>query len=168
MVKVFLRDLKQSTLAMEEELPVSSFGKEISILEPVKVNLKLNKSGDKISVSGVVRTAVELTCSRCLEKFSYNIDTDIDIVYQPAEKEPREIEELKEEDFKIATYDEPVLNLADDIREAVYLAVPIKPLCREDCQGICPKCGKNLNVKKCGCIKEMLDPRFAKLKEFFK
>ena len=168
-MKVALKDLIQKTLYISKELPTSFFGKEITLTEPVRVNLKLNKSGDEISVRGVVETVVRLSCSRCLEGFSYNIDTDIDVIYQPFKKEICEkAEELKEDDLIIATYTEPVINLDGDIREAIHLAIPMKPLCSEECQGLCPNCGQNLNVKRCECITHSIDPRLADLGKLLK
>jgi len=50
------------------------------------------------------------------------------------------------------------------MREQFYLALPMKPLCREDCKGLCPRCGEDLNVKGCGCVIETADPRWEALK----
>lgn len=129
----------------------------------MRVDLKLNRIEDKVTVKGTVETTAKLSCSRCLETFMYPIDTDIDILYQPLKEKIREADELKKEDFRIATYNEPVLDFDDDIREAVCLAVPMKPLCREECQGLCPECGQNLNIARCECIMRSIDPRLAKL-----
>jgi uncharacterized protein len=57
-----------------------------------------------------------------------------------------------------------VLDLAHMLREQFYLAMPMRPLCREDCRGLCPQCGTNLNVDSCGCTRERHDPRFDGLR----
>ncbi len=175
MLKVSIKNLTQRTLNIKEEFPASLFGEEIPLRKPVRVDLKLRKSADKVSVRGMVETAVKLNCSRCLEGFSYDIDTDIDIVYQPFGKgahefvcrEAGEGEELKRDDFRIATYTEPVLSLGGDIREAIHLAVPMKPLCSEECQGLCPGCGQNLNIKRCECVTHSIEKKFSELGKFF-
>ena len=174
-VKVAIKNLTQRTLNIKEEFPASLFGEEIPLRKPVRVDLKLNKSADKVSVRGTVETAVKLSCSRCLGDFSYDIDTDVDIVYQPFRKgthefacrEAAEGEELKRDDFGIATYTEPVLSLGGDIREAIHLAVPMKPLCSEECQGLCPGCGQNLNIKRCECVTHSIRKKFSELGKLF-
>ncbi len=171
-MKVALKDLTRKTLNIREEFPTSLLGKEIPLLvKPVRADLKLNRSGDKVSVRGTVGTVVRLSCSRCLEDFSYDIDTDVDILYQPLKKgindpacrEAPEVEELRVDDFRVAAYSEPVLNLDEDVREAIHLAIPIKPLCREECQGLCPRCGQNLNIKRCDCITHSISKKFSEL-----
>jgi len=163
-LKVALKDLTRKTLKIREEFPTSLIGEGISLLKPVRADLKLNRSGDKVSVRGTVGTVVRLSCSRCLEDFSYDIDTDVDILHQPLKKGiHEEVEELRADDFRVAAYSEPVLNVDEDVKEAIHLAIPMKPLCREECQGLCPRCGQNLNTRRCDCITHSMEKKFSEM-----
>ena len=68
----------------------------------------------------------------------------------------------------VSYYREGTIDLKEDVREAIILAFPLKPLCRPECRGLCPHCGRNLNEEKCECREEKIDPRLAKLKELLK
>jgi len=164
-MKISIDELTLQPSRIRKDLPVGAYGEEIILLEPVRIRVNLQKSGEKVYVHGSVETAVELTCCRCLERFSYGIDTDIDLVYQPAEHSEEQNEQLGRDDLKTIKYSEPVLDLDDDARQAIHLAVPFKPLCRDGCQGLCPGCGRNLNSGSCGCMDRALNSQFAELKK---
>jgi len=70
---------------------------------------------------------------------------------------------LPEEPGVFTISEQHILDLTEAIRQNAIVAIPMKPLCREDCAGICPKCGKDLNQGECGCPTEEVDPRWAKL-----
>ena len=76
--------------------------------------------------------------------------------------------EMNDDDPSIVTYDEPRIDVAPLAREQCYLAIPMKPLCRPDCQGLCPQCGTNRNVATCTCENQWEDPRLAGLKSLLK
>ena len=73
--------------------------------------------------------------------------------------------EIQEDDLTTAFYENETIDLGQLMREQFYLALPMKPLCREDCQGLCPQCGTNLNRGTCTCRDNWIDPRLAALKE---
>ena len=88
-----------------------------------------------------------------------------DLRYQPARANTGEGErEIEEDDLTTAFYDNDEIDLGQLMREQFYLALPMKPLCRDDCNGLCPKCGTNLNPRPCDCKREWEDPRLAALK----
>jgi uncharacterized protein len=76
--------------------------------------------------------------------------------------------EMAEDDPSLVLYDQPQIDLAQVAREQCYLAVPMKPLCRPDCQGLCPHCGTNRNTGTCTCENRWEDPRLAGLKSILK
>jgi uncharacterized protein len=78
-------------------------------------------------------------------------------------REEEEVE-LQEEDLNTAYYRDHVLDLGEMLREQFYLALPMRPLCRPDCQGLCPQCGADRNVEACQCQTEWVDPRLSVLK----
>ena len=115
---------------------------------------------------GNVGTELELDCSRCLEPFSLPIDFAFDQRYLPMSEASTAAErEVPEEDLQTSYYREDAIDLNELMREQFYLVLPMKPLCREDCHGLCPVCGTNLNRGTCACPREWEDPRMAVLRK---
>jgi uncharacterized protein len=73
--------------------------------------------------------------------------------------------EMDDEDLETSYYRDDQIDLSELLREQFYLALPMKPLCRDDCRGLCPECGINLNAGTCTCAPTWEDPRLAALKE---
>ena len=104
-----------------------------------------------ILVSGLLETRDEMVCSRCLQSFGQELKFKLEEEY---------LLYPEEGDFAINEYRE--IDLSDALRQYTLLTEPMKPLCCEDCAGLCPQCGKNLNLGRCGCTEE-IDPRLAVL-----
>ena len=89
----------------------------------------------------------------------------LDLRYVPQAENTGEVEqEIGDDDLATAYYREGMLDLVELMREQFVLALPMKPLCAEDCRGLCPECGTNLNKGQCGCTPRWEDPRLAALK----
>jgi len=147
--------------------PPSGFEAEdgFRIAAPVELGFDLYKDHAKVRLAGTLRTTIELDCSRCLEGFTVPVDAAFDGQYQPSSEIPAETErEVGEEDLDTAFYRDGVIDLRELVREQLYLQLPMKPLCRESCGGLCPVCGTNLNTGSCECSHEWEDPRLAPLK----
>jgi uncharacterized protein len=118
-----------------------------------------------IRVSGDLNTSVELLCARCLEPVVQDVSRKFDLLYRPlgvdAGKEELSVTATEAE---VSYYQGEGLLLEDALREQVLLALPLKVLCREDCKGLCPHCGNNLNQEPCSCEAEE-DLRWAALKD---
>jgi uncharacterized protein len=100
-----------------------------------------------------------------VEPFELPFDASFDLRYVPVVENSGERElEIEDEDLATAYYREGLLDLIDLLREQFQLALPMKPLCTEDCRGLCPECGTNLNRVDCGCAPKWEDPRLAPLK----
>jgi uncharacterized protein len=113
-----------------------------------------------------VQGTIELGCSRCLEPFEVPVDAGFDLLFLPAGTHVPgdEDRELGEDDTGVSFYHEDVIDLGEVIREQFYLALPMKPLCREDCAGLCPICGINKNREACSCESTWVDPRMEPLR----
>ena len=123
--------------------------KEIEVEGPLKISLDVLKAENSFVLTGKIVGDLILECSRCLKEFTYPIDVEIS-----DELFIEDIEDLHNVDiFPILVSD-------------IILEIPIKPLHDEDCQGLCPVCGQNLNEGDCDCEVETVDPRLAKLKDF--
>jgi len=135
------------------------------VLEPVHGSFTVYRSHNAVLVEGRVETTVELACSRCLELVHLNVATDFHYTFLPAEGMPQKDRELTAEDVELGYYEGESIDLAPIIFEQIVLQIPMKVLCREDCRGLCPCCGANLNVTACHCPTEAGDPRFMILKK---
>ena len=139
------------------------------IVAPVALNVVVRKDRRQVRLAGRVRTAIELVCSRCLEGYELPVDEAFDVLYLPhtpaGEGEERMVED---DDLSTAFYDDNVIDLGQLMQEQCYLAVPMKPLCREACRGLCPVCGTNLNSDPCACRPTWVDPRLAVLEQLRK
>lgn len=142
-------------------------GETFRVAAPVALEFEIFKDKRHFLVIGTVKTTLEVACSRCLDAFQCPVDARFDLRYQPhalnAGAEERQIEE---DDLSTSFYDNDELDLGQLMLEQFYLSLPMKPLCREDCQGLCMVCGTNLNRSACDCKREWLDPRFAALRAF--
>jgi uncharacterized protein len=135
------------------------------ILEPVELRADLKKDHGKVRLTGTLRTVLELECGRCLEGYTLPVNTTFDLLYLPAAEAPAQGErEVEEDDLDTAFYRDGIIDLAGLLREQLYLALPMKPLCRDVCRGLCPVCGTNMNTSSCSCANEWEDPRLAPLR----
>jgi uncharacterized protein len=152
---------------------VQSKDEEYRITAPVALQMVIHKDHDRFRLVGTVTTELELACSRCLEPYRMPIDREFDLRYLPsgaaaqagdAGDREDESDEVEDDDVAITFYRDEHIDLTELLREQFYLALPMKPLCREDCQGICPQCGSNRNSAPCDCQPQWEDPRLAGLK----
>jgi len=144
---------------------VGADGEAYRVVAPVELEFDIHKDKDKFRLVGHLRTELELACSRCLEPYRFPIDASFDQRYLPSSAASTEAEqEIEEDDLETSYYTEEQIDLNQLLREQFYLALPMKPLCREDCKGLCAQCGTNLNMGRCDCAPVWEDPRLAALK----
>jgi uncharacterized protein len=145
---------------------VEQEGDPYRIVAPVEVDLEIHKDKARFRLVGTVRTELEMSCGRCLEPFRTPFDGTIDARYLPASEFSADDEEREvgEEDLDTSFYRDDQIDLNEVLREQFYLALPMKPLCREQCAGLCPHCGTNLNTGTCECTSQWEDPRLAPLR----
>jgi uncharacterized protein len=157
--------------------PVSHFGRTFQpdevhgesdayrIAAPVELEFDIQKDKNRFRLVGRVRTVLELECSRCVEPYRFPIDAEFDQRYLPSSQASTDAErEVEEDDLETSYYTDDQIDLSELMREQFYLALPMKPLCREDCKGLCAQCGTNLNTGTCDCAPVWEDPRLAALK----
>jgi uncharacterized protein len=128
---------------------------------------------NSVHVRGRVTSRLRMQCGRCLEAFERPVDADLDLFFLPRGKdtEAREEEddvELSDHDMVVAYYDGDRLDIGEMVREQLFLDLPLRRVCRDECKGLCPVCGGNRNVKDCGCPEPATaDPRLAVLGKLF-
>jgi DUF177 domain-containing protein len=135
------------------------------IVAPVDLAFEIHKDKDKFRLVGTVETELELQCSRCLEPFPLPVAAPFDLRYLPAAEASTDAErKVEDEDLETSYYRGDEIDLNELLREQFYLALPMKPLCLEECRGLCSQCGTNLNTGTCDCAPVWEDPRLAALK----
>jgi uncharacterized protein len=128
----------------------------------LEVDLTYYRAGQELFFHGRLRGTLQATCSRCLQNFSFELNKEFDFVLSPSPVNPaRGAEELNRDDLGLSYYSTEEIDLAPLITEQVILALPTRPLCAEDCRGICGGCGANLNAEACACSSSAGDPRMA-------
>jgi uncharacterized protein len=110
-------------------------------------------------VEGTASGKLVLSCCRCLERFTYDFQAPVDEKYSLAK-------DGGDEEISLVTGD--FIDIAPAVLNSIYLALPMKAVCGEGCQGLCPVCGVNLNKGSCVCAVEDIDPRLSVLKELLK
>ena len=119
-----------------------------------------------IRVKGRLTTSLESNCARCLEPITQDVKREFDLLYRPQGSDAgRDEISVTDAEAEISYYEGEGLLLEDVVREQILLAVPLKLTCREDCKGLCPHCGTNLNHEQCSCEEPIEDPRWSALKE---
>jgi uncharacterized protein len=135
------------------------------VLMPVDLALEIHKDKNRFRLAGTVETDLELACSRCLEPYELHVHAPFDVRYLPASEASTEGEhEVEDEDLETSFYRNDQIDLNELMREQFYLALPMKPLCREQCRGLCAQCGTNLNTGTCDCAPVWEEPRLGALK----
>ena len=128
----------------------------------LEVDLVYYRSGQEIFFKGSFGGTLEGTCSRCLRNYSFSLGKDFDFVLSsdPSEQGGK-VGELDREDLGLSYYSTEEIDLAPLIKEQVMLALPTRPLCHENCRGLCSSCGIDLNQETCACSSSAADPRMA-------
>ena len=137
-------------------------------MQRVHGQVELIKTNRSILVRGNLQTQVELTCSRCLCPFTCPLDIKIEEEFFPTRDVVSGTSLPAPEEPGSFTIDEHhILDLTEAIRQYAIISVPMKPLCQENCAGICPTCGHNRNKEPCDCPPQQIDSRWTELKKLF-
>ncbi len=132
-------------LVVTESLPPVTKGHDrIDVVGPVRSEVVLREAGGTVLAEGTLFTEVALTCGRCLNRYTQHVAQKFREVYRPHRDFNREDPEEREEEQAFAI-EENKIDLTPLLTQTLVLAVPFKPLCREDCPGLCPVCGEALD-----------------------
>ncbi|MBH17819.1 MAG: hypothetical protein CL488_06360 [Acidobacteria bacterium] len=161
-----LKTLGESRVHLERTYPPSAFEAtdEFIVGKPVELVCEVEKIRDWYQLAGHLSTRLRVQCCRCGEGCDTDLDLAFDLRYvSEALSAGTNDAEIDNEDLTVAFYRDDQIDLRQLISEQFYLGLPMKPLCQEDCRGLCAACGKNLNSADCGCSVEWRDPRLAVL-----
>ncbi len=150
----------------EGELELGSSAEVWEGAATVRASMHIARSGRGLLIHGEMAGRVALICSRCLERFPFHAEDRLDLYCETAGpgKTKHEVE-LGPDDLDVTYLDEGRIDTDQLLRESVLLNLPVQPLCREDCKGLCPQCGANLNREACGCDRPPTDPRLQGLRK---
>jgi DUF177 domain-containing protein len=167
-MRIRLRDVHEEATVLQFEEPTTEINPlfeqgpvhDFEFQAPVFVELECYRAGQDVFFAGEARDEVVGQCARCLETFSFPLVAPIALVFVPRPSRPSDPSEADD----VYVYDGEELDLSPALRERILLSLPTLPLCREDCRGLCPNCGKNLNQGDCDCPESDGDPRLAVLR----
>ena len=138
---------------------------ELAWFSLLRSTCQFYKVDQEVVVQGSLRSAVHLTCSRCAEEFEQPLSVALDAVYLPVQAISSErTKELEQGETDVYAYAEPVIDIAEMVRDKLLFSIPLQPHCMVGCKGLCPSCGVNRNTISCQCAEEKLGSPFEPLK----
>jgi len=155
----------------EEKASLLAYLKGLSRIDfdfetPLQSEVKIRRVGGSVLMTGKVQTTLRLQCVRCLKEFSYPLSTTFELTLHPLKEAPSEEEtELGSEEMESSFFVGGEIQLSEIACEQIFLEIPYQPVCQEGCKGLCPVCGKDLNISSCECVKEELTSGFSALKK---
>ena len=152
-----------SLLAGPGEL--SPFGDSVVSVERVETDLAIQKSSEEYFCQAHVCAEITMECARCLESFRREIVCATDFIATSLSVAEERKGVIDDEDYVYFKGDDLRIDIVEPVRQALALELPLKPLCTENCRGLCQKCGANLNQTTCECKPEETDPRWEGLKK---
>jgi uncharacterized protein len=155
-------DIQEDGLTVDDVAAIGAFSDPAWRLDAV--SLRVERDERDVLVSGEIRATVPQTCGRCLEPFPAGVRAAVDVRLIPRPATADNVE-LASEDLDVDFYQNDELDLSGLVEAETMLALPMKPLCRDDCRGLCPVCGGNRNAVACACGERAPDPRLAVLKD---
>ena len=173
-----IEEIKDEGLDLESEEAPEDFPSLAEVVEagecvfvaPLQTRLRVVRVGEMVEVEGTVESRIRHSCSRCLMEFEEPLASRFALTY--AREMPEVMEdasgeevELSAEEMGLILFHGEEVDLGEAIAEQVVMALPMRPLCREECRGLCPQCGANLNEVDCGCERPVFNAKFAALKD---
>ncbi|OGP72646.1 MAG: hypothetical protein A2V86_17870 [Deltaproteobacteria bacterium RBG_16_49_23] len=155
----------------EEPTALSGYLESLSEIDfqfenPLQSEAKIRRMGESVLIQGRVHTVLQLRCVRCLKEFSYPLASGFELTLHPLKGGAIEEEtELSGKDLESNFFEGGEIHLSEIACEQVFLEIPMQPLCQEVCKGLCPDCGKDLNLSTCDCTKKELELEFSVLKK---
>lgn len=134
-------------------------GQKISFDGPIDIKGKITNLGELFLFEGTIKGKISAECDRCTKDVLYSFEIEASEKFSQNNIE-------NEDDLYVFKGD--VIDLSEAVKNVIVLNLPMKYLCSEECKGLCPICGADWNITKCGCKNENIDPRLEGLKNFFK
>jgi uncharacterized protein len=164
-MKIQVAGLSQGMHRFSFRVPADQLALGDQFTRDVGVEAALTRTASEISLTADVRTEGRFVCDRCATEFDLALDASYHMLYVWDETDATNVDpsEVQVVNPKLA-----VIDLTEDVRQTILLAVPFKLLCREECRGLCPRCGVDLNREECRCPKETGESPLGSLREALK
>ena len=163
-MKIKISGLNNGTYTYDFEGNIGDTDLEEPFCDKYKTKVVLNKFDDQIILEVSTITGAQFNCDRCSVDFERNVESNYKMVYLFM----NEVDSKQKSDVTYLSADTINIDIAADVRDYLILSVPMKKLCKEDCKGLCYKCGTDLNKSTCDCTKDETDDRWNKLLELKK
>ncbi len=157
-MKIKISNLKPGKHNLEFEGSVSDVGLVDPFINGYLLKVKIDKSIHQLIADADLQVKAKLNCDRCGSEFEEEINTQFEVVYLVDSGEQEESDEIR-----FISPEEPFIDISQDLHDYSQLALPVKVLCKEDCKGLCPHCGTDLNNTSCECKDETIDDRWLPL-----
>ena len=181
-MKILIQDIPLEGLTLDffgdkdlwfKELLADALGDLYQASDAAEGHIFCSRHGGQVDVTGEVTCVGYPLCSRCSTPVRLTLEVPVHTLLAPLLESVREVEiehsaetELVKDDLEFSFYEGDSFNLGDLIREQIILSIPLQPLCRPECKGLCPRCGADLNTQACGCKEIPHETPFEVLKEF--
>jgi uncharacterized protein len=169
-MKIALEQIRETPRALSYVEEVAALNEALArgagdfrLPDGLAVELSYHRAGLDVFIEGTVQGTVHGTCARCLAEYPFGLEAPVAIVLTPAAAETPHSGALREEDIGLAYYTGDEIDLTPLVHEQMLLALPTRPLCTEQCRGLCSRCGANLNAGPCGCPVSVTGGRLAAL-----
>ena len=164
-LRINISNLSEGTHGRTLEASPEEIGLDGRFSRTVHLDVRLEKTSRQLYVSVQLTTGGVFTCDRCLDEFEKSIMNSYSVVYV---MDGRATVGADAVEVQVLSHEAAYIDLGEDARQFAILALPQKMLCREDCAGLCPSCGANLNREACGCSRDEVDPRWSDLQRLLK
>ncbi|MFH1197626.1 MAG: DUF177 domain-containing protein [bacterium] len=141
--------------------PCSEIGLGEPFFDNVKVKCRMDKSHSQLVLNNELTVRATFECDRCMKTFDIDLTNKFKLIYLC---EPN-LKSNEEENLYFLSPDADKIDISEDVNQFALLTVPMKKLCSEDCKGLCPECGKDLNLEQCSCQKAEVNPVWDRLKD---
>jgi uncharacterized protein len=154
----------RNPVEMTADPEVLDLGQWLTFHSPLKIEGSLDKFGETLTLRAHATAEVDETCGRCTRTFRRPLDVELLVFSDRRGSDDEEMTRELEREGQLVYHDGISLDVTDAVREAIILSLPISPVCRDDCRGLCPGCGVDLNEEPCRCTETKVDPRWSALR----
>ena len=161
-MKIQVGGLSEGVHAYRFRITPAELGLPSEFQDGVDIDATLEKTTGQLLLRASIATTGGFLCDRCVAPIREPVASRYQMYYVWEESGA---ERIDPSEVQVMSPGQTVIDMSDDVRQTVLLALPLKHICREDCRGLCPQCGRNLNEGECDCKETRLDGRWDKLKE---
>lgn len=162
-MKICIRELNRgiNNICFESKSILYADKEELNFVEPLKLVGTADLGDETLQLRYKIEALLSLTCVRCLEEYDYRINTEggMSYVWKPEDKECL----VGDGAIVRISPNEKEIDVTDSVGESLILSLPMKPVCKDNCKGLCVKCGANLNIETCECSTKKFDSGWNKL-----